>query len=72
VLTSPTQCASQRFAARSRGVDGAFVQDDLAALPMLPGSVDVIFSEGVLPPHGLAPCSFRRLAGLLVVCLAIS
>jgi arsenite methyltransferase len=31
-----------------QGVAGAFLQDDLTALPFAPASIDVIFSEGVL------------------------
>ena len=46
-------------------VAGAFFQDDLAALPFRPGSVDVIFSEGVLHHTDSPAETLRRLAPLL-------
>lgn len=47
------------------GVTGAFFQDDLAALPFRPGSVDVIFSEGVLHHTDSTRDALHRLAALL-------
>jgi SAM-dependent methyltransferase len=47
------------------GVNGAFMQDDLGSLPLEPGSVDVIFSEGVLHHTDAPKDSFTRLASLL-------
>jgi SAM-dependent methyltransferase len=52
------RCAEQ-------GMSGAFLQDDLAALPLRPGSVDVIFSEGVLHHTDSTRSSLLRLAPLL-------
>jgi len=47
------------------GVDGAFLQDDVTALPLQPESVDVIFSEGVLHHTDSTRNSLHRLAALL-------
>lgn len=45
-ITPAVEVAQRRFA--EAGVEAAFMQADLAKLPLEPGSVDVIFSEGVL------------------------
>lgn len=45
-ISRAVDVAVQRCAAQ--GVSGAFLQDDLGELPFRPGSIDVIFSEGVL------------------------
>jgi arsenite methyltransferase len=47
------------------GVTGAFLQDDLTALPLRPGSVDVLFSEGVLHHTDSTRDSLLSLASLL-------
>jgi arsenite methyltransferase len=47
------------------GVEGAFLQDDLTSLPLAPGSVDVIFSEGVLHHTDSTRDALLRLATLL-------
>jgi SAM-dependent methyltransferase len=52
------RCAEQ-------GVAGAFFQDDLASLPFRLGSVDVIFSEGVLHHTDSPAKTLERLATLL-------
>jgi SAM-dependent methyltransferase len=46
-LTPAVEVARRRFAEATAG-DAAFLQADLTNLPLEPGSVDVIFSEGVL------------------------
>lgn len=52
------RCAEQ-------GIAGAFLQDDLTALPFRPGSIDVIFSEGVLHHTDSTRKALLRLAELL-------
>jgi SAM-dependent methyltransferase len=55
--------AAERCAAQ--GVSGVFLQDDLVKLPLPPGSVDVVFSEGVLHHTDSTQASLHRLASLL-------
>jgi arsenite methyltransferase len=45
-VSGAVDVAAQRFA--ERGVPGTFMQADVTALPLADGSVDAIFSEGVL------------------------
>jgi arsenite methyltransferase len=45
-VSGAVDVAADRFA--ERGLPGAFLQADVTALPLAEGSVDVIFSEGVL------------------------
>jgi SAM-dependent methyltransferase len=47
------------------GIDGVFLQADLATLPLAPGTVDVIFCEGVLHHTDSPRASLARLASLL-------
>ncbi len=49
----------------AHGVEGAFLQDDLLSLPLAPGSVDVIFSEGVLHHTDSTREALLRLSELL-------
>lgn len=62
-ISRAVDVAVERCAAR--GVGAAFVQDDLTALPFLPGSIDVIFSEGVLHHTDSTQNAVHRLATLL-------
>jgi len=48
-----------------RGVTAAFLQDDLTTLPFAPGSIDVIFSEGVLHHTDSTRNALQRIAALL-------
>jgi arsenite methyltransferase len=50
---------------KSRGVDADFLQCDLNALPLPPGSVDVIFSEGVLHHTDSTERALKALVPLL-------
>jgi arsenite methyltransferase len=45
-VSAAVDVATSRFA--ERGLPGAFLQADVTALPLAEGSIDVIFSEGVL------------------------
>lgn len=45
-LTPAVEVAQRRF--HEAGLDAGFLQADLTTVPLAPGSVDVIFSEGVL------------------------
>ncbi len=45
-ISVAAEVAKQRFA--ERGIPGSFLQCDLMRLPFAPGSLDAIFSEGVL------------------------
>jgi arsenite methyltransferase len=45
-ISAAVDVAAARFA--ERGLEGAFLQSDLSQLPLPEGSVDLIFSEGVL------------------------
>ena len=62
-ISEAVDVAARRCA--EHGVNGAFLQDDLAALPFAPGSVDVIFSEGVLHHTDSTRDALHRLAHLL-------
>ena len=55
--------ARDRF--RERGLAGAFLQADLGSLPLAEGSVDLIFSEGVLHHTESTERSLKLLAQLL-------
>jgi arsenite methyltransferase len=55
--------AAERCA--EHGIEGVFLQDDLAGLPFEAESVDVIFSEGVLHHTDSPRDSFHQLARLL-------
>lgn len=45
-ISSAIEVAARRFA--ERGLGGAFMQSDITRMPLMPGSVDVLLSEGVL------------------------
>ncbi len=62
-ISEAVRVAAQRCA--EHGISGAFLQDDLSALPFPPGSIDVVFSEGVLHHTDSTRGSLRRLASLL-------
>jgi SAM-dependent methyltransferase len=62
-VSAAVDVARQRFA--ERGLPGAFLQCDLAGLPLPAGSADVIFSEGVLHHTDSTERSFLSLARLL-------
>lgn len=62
-ISRAVDVAVQRCA--EEGIGGAFLQDDLTALPLQSESVDVIFSEGVLHHTDSTRDSLRRLAALL-------
>ena len=62
-ISRAVDVAVQRCA--EQGVSGAFLQDDLTTLPLLPGSIDVIFSEGVLHHTDSTRDSLLQLAPLL-------
>jgi SAM-dependent methyltransferase len=62
-ISEAVRVAARRCA--EQGVVGAFLQDDLGALPLPPRSVDVIFSEGVLHHTDSTRDALQRLAGLL-------
>jgi arsenite methyltransferase len=62
-ISEAVRVAAQRCA--DHGVSGVFLQDDLATLPLPAGSIDVIFSEGVLHHTDSPRATFHRLASLL-------
>ncbi len=62
-LTDAVDVAARRFA--SRGARGRFLQADLTDLPLVPQSVDVVFSEGVLHHTDSTENAIRALAPLL-------
>lgn len=62
-ISEAVDVAVQRCA--EQDVRGAFLQDDLAVLPLRPGSIDVVFSEGVLHHTDSTKDSLLRLAPLL-------
>lgn len=62
-ISDAVRVAAQRCA--EKGVEAAFVQDDLASLPFADSSFHVIFSEGVLHHTDSPRDSFQRLARLL-------
>ena len=63
VISEAVDVAARRCA--EQGVEGAFLQDDLAALPFAPGSFDVVFSEGVLHHTDSTRNALQHLAVLL-------
>ncbi len=62
-ISDAVDTAASRFA--DRGVEAGFLQADLRRLPLEDGSVDVIFSEGVLHHTDSTEAALKRLAGLL-------
>lgn len=62
-ISRAVDVAVERCAARE--VRAAFLQDDLTTLPLLPGSIDVIFSEGVLHHTDSTRNAIQRIARLL-------
>lgn len=62
-ISSAVDVAVRRCAAR--GVSGAFLQDDVTTLPLRPGSIDVVFSEGVLHHTDSTRDALHRIATLL-------
>lgn len=63
-ISTAVDVAAARFA--ERGYAGGFVQADVSDPPLSEGSVDVIFSEGVLHHTDSTERSLKRLARLLV------
>ena len=62
-LTPAVDVARRRFA--EIGMDAQFLQADLTKLPLAPGSVDVIFSEGVLHHTDSTEGALKAVAPLL-------
>jgi SAM-dependent methyltransferase len=62
-ISDAVDVAKQRFA--ELGYPGAFVQADVASPPLQDGSVDVVFSEGVLHHTDSTELALKRLARLL-------
>jgi arsenite methyltransferase len=62
-LTPAVEVAQRRF--REAGLDAGFLQADLTNLPLEPGSVDVIFSEGVLHHTDSTEGALKAVAPLL-------
>lgn len=62
-LTHAVEVANRRFA--EIGMDAQFLQADLTDLPLEPGSVDVIFSEGVLHHTDSTEDALKAVAPLL-------
>ena len=62
-VSDAVDTAAGRFAAR--GLSAAFLQVDLNRIPLPPGSVDVLFSEGVLHHTDSTETAVKRLATLL-------
>ena len=62
-ISEAVDVAAQRFS--ERGVQAAFIQADLCQLPFVPGSVDAVFSEGVLHHTDSTELAIKRLAPLL-------
>ncbi|MGQ0810065.1 MAG: class I SAM-dependent methyltransferase [Nitrospiraceae bacterium] len=62
-ISTAVDVAAARFA--EKGVAAGFLQTDLSQLPLSPGSVDVIFSEGVLHHADSTEQAFSALAKLL-------
>lgn len=62
-LTPAVEVARRRFA--DAGLDAAFLQADITNLPLEPGSVDVIFSEGVLHHTDSTEDALKAVAPLL-------
>jgi SAM-dependent methyltransferase len=62
-LSDAVEMARERF--DERGLQGCFMQADLNELPLLPGSVDLIFAEGVLHHMPSTEKALKLLALLL-------
>jgi SAM-dependent methyltransferase len=62
-ITTAVDTARERFA--EIGADAAFMQADLTDLPLAPGSVDVVFSEGVLHHTDSTEGALKAVAALL-------
>jgi arsenite methyltransferase len=62
-ISDAVDVAARRF--RELGLPGAFVQADLLQLPLAPGSVDVLLSEGVLHHTDSTRDALLALAALL-------
>jgi SAM-dependent methyltransferase len=62
-LTEAVDVAARRFA--ERGLPGSFLQADLLDLPLPDGSVDVVFSEGVLHHTDSTSAAVAALARVL-------
>lgn len=62
-VSEAVDVARQRFA--DRGLPGGFMQADISDLPLPPGSVDLIFSEGVLHHTNSTEGALKSLARLL-------
>lgn len=62
-VSDAVDTAAARFAAR--GLPAAFLQTDLGRLPLGSGSVDVLFSEGVLHHTDSTEAALKHLATLL-------
>jgi len=62
-ISAAVDVARLRFA--ERGIEAGFIQADLHALPFPPGSIDVIFAEGVLHHTDSTERALARLAALL-------
>ncbi len=62
-VSDAVDTAAARFAAR--GLSAAFLQADLRRLPLDDGSVDIVFSEGVLHHTDSTEAALKRLAKLL-------
>jgi len=62
-VSTAVDVAAERFA--ERGLQAAFMQADISSLPLPPGSVDLIFSEGVLHHTNSTKGAILALARLL-------
>lgn len=62
-ISEAVRVAADRCA--EHGISGVFLQDDLATLPLPPGSVDVVFCEGVLHHTDSPAASLHRLVSLV-------
>ncbi len=62
-ISNAVDVAVKRCAERE--VTAAFLQDDLTTLPFEPGSIDVVFSEGVLHHTDSTRNALQRIAALL-------
>jgi arsenite methyltransferase len=62
-ISTAVDVAAMRFA--ERGFQAGFIQSDILQLPLEPGSVDLIFSEGALHHTDSTPGAIEALAPLL-------
>jgi SAM-dependent methyltransferase len=62
-VSDAVDTATQRFSAR--GLDAAFIQTDLGRVPLADGTVDVLFSEGVLHHTDSTEEALKELSRLL-------